>query len=240
MIIFSPARSGRTNQTKDTYNNVKSVPEVVINLVNYSIVHQMSLASSPYEPGVSEFVKAGFTPLDSETIQPKRVKESPVQLECKVNDIVELGNEGGFSLFYNNAEAEKKRKFWGPTKTGRPAMLGILAKLAANRPHKIGLLTHERTNVHDEQSFKKLMKLFYVILKRKYSKNPVLLRKLVATGDRYLLEFSRSARREANNGRPPLWSGLIQDGRLYGHNFMGRLHMAIRDEIKKTISKRAA
>ena len=152
----------------------------------------------------------------------------------------ELGNEGGFSLFYNNAEAEKKRKFWGPTKTGRPAMLGILAKLAANRPHKIGLLTHERTNVHDEQSFKKLMKLFYVILKRKYSKNPVLLRKLVATGDRYLLEFSRSARREANNGRPPLWSGLIQDGRLYGHNFMGRLHMALRDEIKKTISKRAA
>ena len=95
ILIFSPARSGRTNQTKDTYNNVKSVPEVVINLVNYSIVHQMSLASSPYEPGVSEFVKAGFTPLDSETIQPKRVKESPVQLECKVNDIVELGNEGG-------------------------------------------------------------------------------------------------------------------------------------------------
>jgi len=95
ILIFSPARSGRTNQTKDTYNNVKSVPEVVINLVNYSIVHQMSLASSPYEPGVSEFVKAGFTPLDSETIQPKRVKESPVQLECKVNDVVELGNEGG-------------------------------------------------------------------------------------------------------------------------------------------------
>lgn len=95
ILIFSPARSGRTNQTKDTYNNVKSVPEVVINLVNYSIVHQMSLASSPYEPGVSEFVKAGFIPLDSETIKPKRVKESPVQLECKVNDIVELGNEGG-------------------------------------------------------------------------------------------------------------------------------------------------
>ena len=95
ILIFSPARSGRTNQTKDTYNNVKSVPEVVINLVNYSIVHQMSLASSPYEPGVSEFVKAGFTPLDSETIKPKRVKESPVQLECKVNDVVELGDSGG-------------------------------------------------------------------------------------------------------------------------------------------------
>ena len=95
ILIFSPARSGRTNQTKDTYNNVKAVPEVVINLVNYSIVQQMSLASSPYEPGVSEFVKAGFTALESETIQPKRVKESPVQLECKVNDVIELGHEGG-------------------------------------------------------------------------------------------------------------------------------------------------
>ena len=95
ILIFSPARSGRTNQTKDTYNNVKSVPEVVINLVNYSIVQQMSLASSPYEPGVSEFVKAGFTALESDTIQPKRVKESPVQLECRVNDVIELGHEGG-------------------------------------------------------------------------------------------------------------------------------------------------
>ena len=95
ILIFSPARSGRTNQTKDTYNNIKKVPEVVINLVNHSIVHQMSLASSPYEPGVSEFVKAGFTALDSEIIKPKRVMESPVQFECKVNDVIELGNKGG-------------------------------------------------------------------------------------------------------------------------------------------------
>jgi flavin reductase (DIM6/NTAB) family NADH-FMN oxidoreductase RutF len=58
ILIFSPARSGRSNTTKDTYNNVKIVPEVVINVVNYDIVHQMSLASSPYSPGVSEFEKA--------------------------------------------------------------------------------------------------------------------------------------------------------------------------------------
>lgn len=57
ILIFSPARSGRTNTTKDTYNNVKVVPEVVINVVNYDIVHQMSLASSPYAPGVNEFEK---------------------------------------------------------------------------------------------------------------------------------------------------------------------------------------
>ncbi len=95
ILIFSPARSGRTNTTKDTYNNVKKIPEVVINVVNYDIVHQMSLASSPFPPGVSEFVKAGFTPLDSETIRPKRVAESPVQFECKVIEVKELGTEGG-------------------------------------------------------------------------------------------------------------------------------------------------
>ena len=95
IMIFSPARSGRTNETKDTYKNVKINPEVVINVVNYDIVHQMSLASSPYEPGVSEFTKAGFTPLASDLIRPMRVAESPVQFECKVNEVVELGTEGG-------------------------------------------------------------------------------------------------------------------------------------------------
>ncbi|NBR14879.1 MAG: flavin reductase family protein [Crocinitomicaceae bacterium] len=64
-------------------------------LVNYDIVHQMSLASSPYSPGVSEFEKAGFTPLASDLIKPFRVAESPVQFECKVNEVVELGKEGG-------------------------------------------------------------------------------------------------------------------------------------------------
>jgi flavin reductase (DIM6/NTAB) family NADH-FMN oxidoreductase RutF len=95
ILIFSPARSGRTNTTKDTYNNVKVHPEVVINVVNYSIVHQMSLASSPYAPGVSEFEKAGFTPLKSDLVQPMRVAQSPVQFECKVIEVKELGTEGG-------------------------------------------------------------------------------------------------------------------------------------------------
>lgn len=95
IMIFSPARSGRTNETKDTYKNVKVIPEVVINVVNYDIVHQMSLASSPYAPGVSEFTKAGFTPVASDLIKPMRVAESPVQFECKVNQIIELGTGGG-------------------------------------------------------------------------------------------------------------------------------------------------
>ena len=95
ILVFSPARSGRTGQSKDTYNNVKAVPEVVINVVNYNMVHQMSLASSPYAPEVDEFVKAGFTALPSEKIKPLRVAQAPVQFECKVNEIIELGQEGG-------------------------------------------------------------------------------------------------------------------------------------------------
>jgi flavin reductase (DIM6/NTAB) family NADH-FMN oxidoreductase RutF len=95
ILVFSPARSGRTGQSKDTFNNAKAVPEVVINVVNYSMVQQMSLASSPYAPGVDEFIKAGFTPLASDKIKPFRVAEAPVQFECKVQQIIELGQEGG-------------------------------------------------------------------------------------------------------------------------------------------------
>jgi len=95
VLVFSPARSGRTGQSKDTFNNAKAVPEVVINVVNYPMVHQMSLASSPYAPGVNEFVKAGFTALASEKVKPFRVAEAPVQFECKIQQIIELGQDGG-------------------------------------------------------------------------------------------------------------------------------------------------
>jgi flavin reductase (DIM6/NTAB) family NADH-FMN oxidoreductase RutF len=95
IMIFSPARSGRDNTTKDTFENVKEVPECVINVVNYDIVEQMSLASSPFKKGVDEFLKSGLTPIASEVVKPFRVKESPVQFECKVNEVIELGKEGG-------------------------------------------------------------------------------------------------------------------------------------------------
>jgi flavin reductase (DIM6/NTAB) family NADH-FMN oxidoreductase RutF len=95
IMIFSPARSGRTGATKNTLDNVKEVREVVINVVNHEIVQQMSLSSSPYDSSIDEFVKAGLTPLSSDNIKPFRVKESPVQFECKVNEIVELGQNGG-------------------------------------------------------------------------------------------------------------------------------------------------
>lgn len=95
ILVFSPAYSGRTGAPKDTLLNVKEVPEVVINVVNYNMVQQTSLSSSPFPKGVNEFIKSGFTPIPSEDIRPFRVKESPVQIECKVIEVKELGKQGG-------------------------------------------------------------------------------------------------------------------------------------------------
>ena len=95
IAIFSPARRVRDNTTKHTLENAQQTKEVVINIVNYSLVQQTSLASTEYAKGVNEFVKAGLTPVESQLVKPFRVKESPVHLECVVNDIVPLGTEGG-------------------------------------------------------------------------------------------------------------------------------------------------
>jgi flavin reductase (DIM6/NTAB) family NADH-FMN oxidoreductase RutF len=95
ILIFSPARRVRDNTTKHTLENAKSTKEVVINMVNFDIVQQMSLSSTEYFKGVNEFEKAGFTMVNSEKVKPFRVGESPIQMECKVNSIIELGTEGG-------------------------------------------------------------------------------------------------------------------------------------------------
>ena len=95
ILIFSPARRVRNNTTKHTLENAKATKEVVINVVNYDIVQQMSLSSTEYGKGVNEFEKSGLTMLESDLVKPFRVAESPVQFECRVNDIIELGTEGG-------------------------------------------------------------------------------------------------------------------------------------------------
>jgi len=95
VVIFSPARRVRDNTIKHTLENVMEVEEVVINIVSYSMVQQMSLSSTEYPKGVNEFEKAGFTQLASELVKPPRVAESPVQLECKVLNVVALGDQGG-------------------------------------------------------------------------------------------------------------------------------------------------
>ncbi|OYU94751.1 MAG: flavin reductase [Bacteroidetes bacterium B1(2017)] len=94
-FIFSPARRVRDNTIKHTLENALATKEVVINVVNYAMVQQMSLASCEYPKGVNEFEKAGFTAIASEKVKPFRVLESPVQFECKVVDVIETGKEGG-------------------------------------------------------------------------------------------------------------------------------------------------
>jgi flavin reductase (DIM6/NTAB) family NADH-FMN oxidoreductase RutF len=95
ILIFSPARRVRDNSIKHTLENVQETKEVVINIVNFNIVQQMNLASCEYPKDTNEFVKAGLTPIPSDLVRPFRVKESPVQLECKVLQVIETGNEGG-------------------------------------------------------------------------------------------------------------------------------------------------
>lgn len=95
IVIFAPLRRMRDNTTKHTYENVKQVKEVVVNIVNHSIVEQMSLSSTEYPEGVNEFEKSGLTPIPSDKVTPFRVKEAPVQLECKVIEVKDFGDQGG-------------------------------------------------------------------------------------------------------------------------------------------------
>ena len=95
IAIFSPARRVRNNTTKHSLQNAALTKEVVINVVSYPIVEQTSLSSTEYKEGVNEFIKSGLTPLESIQVKPFRVKESPVQMECLVKDIISLGEKGG-------------------------------------------------------------------------------------------------------------------------------------------------
>lgn len=95
ILIFSSNRRVADNTTKDTLHNIEETGEVVINVVSYSIVRQMVVASVSFPPGVSEFEKSGLTPMASDLVKPFRIKESPVHMECKVREIIKLGDEGG-------------------------------------------------------------------------------------------------------------------------------------------------
>lgn len=95
ICVFSPSRRVRDNTSKHSLENVMEVPECVINIVNYDMVQQTSLASVEYPKGVNEFVKAGFTQLPSELVRPPRVAESPVQMECIIRQVIPLGENAG-------------------------------------------------------------------------------------------------------------------------------------------------
>ncbi len=95
ILVFSSNRKVADNKTKDTLHNVLATKEVVINVVNYAIARQVAISSVEYAPDVNEFEKTGLTPIPSETVKPYRVKESPVQMECSVKEVIPLGEKGG-------------------------------------------------------------------------------------------------------------------------------------------------
>lgn len=132
LLIFSPARRGRDGSIKHTLENVREIDEVVINIVNYAIVQQMSLSSTEYAKGVNEFIKAGLTPIPSELVAAPRVKEAPVQIECKVKQVIETGVRGGAAnlviceilLMHINKDVLNEKGQIDPFKIDQVARLG--------------------------------------------------------------------------------------------------------------------
>ncbi len=134
VLIFSPARRVRDNTTKHTLENVKETGEVVINVVNYDMVQQMSLASTEYDKGVNEFVKAGFTMLPAEEVRPFRVGESPVQFECRVTKVEPLGQEGGAGnlIFSEVVMLHIRRDILDGDERIDPAKLDLVGRMGGN------------------------------------------------------------------------------------------------------------
>jgi flavin reductase (DIM6/NTAB) family NADH-FMN oxidoreductase RutF len=128
ILVFSPSRRGRDNTTKHTYENVKEVPEVVINVVNFDMVQQVSDASAEFPKGVNEFEMVGFTMQKSEIVKPYRVLESPVQFECKVLQVIETGTQNAAG---NLVICEILRMHINP---------GILDESGNIDPHKLDLV----------------------------------------------------------------------------------------------------
>lgn len=95
ILVFSPTRRVRDNTVKHTLENILATKECVVNIVPYNIVEQMSLSSTEYDRGVNEFIKSGLTEVPSVDVKPPRVMESPVQFECKLQQVIEMGQEGG-------------------------------------------------------------------------------------------------------------------------------------------------
>jgi flavin reductase (DIM6/NTAB) family NADH-FMN oxidoreductase RutF len=134
VLIFSPARRVRDNTTKHTLENVLETREVVINVVTYPMVQQMSLASTEYDRGVNEFEKAGFTMVPSEMVTPCRVGESPVQFECRVTKVEALGNDGGAGnlVFSEVVRIHLKKGVLDTEGRLDPVKLDLVARMGGN------------------------------------------------------------------------------------------------------------
>ena len=151
ILIFSPARRVRDNTVKHTLENVSEVPEVVINIVNYNMVEQTSLASCEYPKGVNEFVKSGFTELKSIKVKPPRVAESPASFECKVNQVISLGDEGGAGslIVCEILLAHFHESILDPSKNIDPHKLDAVARMGGDfycRAHGDNIFTVPKPN----------------------------------------------------------------------------------------------
>ncbi|MCB0503378.1 MAG: flavin reductase family protein [Bacteroidetes bacterium] len=133
-FVFSPSRRVRDSTTKHTLDNILEVPEVVINLVNYAMVQQTSLASTEYDKGVNEFIKAGFTPVASDLVKPPRVAESPVAFECKVKQVIPCGNGGGSGnlIVCEGIRLHFKEEIFDATGQIDPIKMDAVARLGKN------------------------------------------------------------------------------------------------------------
>lgn len=131
ILVFSSNRRGRDNTTKDTLHNIEATREVVINIVPYSLVNQMTISSTDYDSSVNEFEKAGVTPLASEMVKPFRVKESPVQFECKVKEIITLGTDGGAGNLFicEIVKMHFSERILDEDKTINPFKLDLVARM---------------------------------------------------------------------------------------------------------------
>lgn len=134
ILVFSPSRRVRDNTTKHTLENIEAVREVVINIVDYGMVEQVSLASCEYPEGVNEFVKSGLTPIPSVKVKPPRVKESPASFECKVNQIISLGEEGGAGniIVCEVLLLHLKNEILDPVTTIDPQKVDAVARMGAD------------------------------------------------------------------------------------------------------------
>lgn len=140
VLIFSPARSGRTGATKHTHDNVLEVPECVINIAPYSILYQMNLAAHMYPKGTDEFEKSGLTPLPSVTVKPPRVAECYVQMECKVKNVIETGQSGGAGnlIICEVSMIHIDEKVLDETGSIHPAKMDYIARLGKQYWCRIG------------------------------------------------------------------------------------------------------
>ena len=146
----------------------------------------------------------------------------------------ELSTEYGLERVFSQDIVQKKKKFYGPTQTGRPAMLGVIAKMAVKPDviKKMNLPIRLKTSNESYHTIDEMSNLFMGILEAKYKANPRLFQILKNTDNKLLIEFSRGAERETLKGRPPLWAGMVgKDGKMYGFNLQGIIHMRVRKEL---------